>query len=149
MVFNTPIFFVFFIVFLLIYGLILVQKTPRLYFILVASLVFYGAWNYKFIPLLVGSSIIDYYLALAIAGAATIQRKKLLLTFSVVMNLGILGLFKYADFLLVSAADFLTLNRCGDERHVQRHHAFEWARRARCLYTVPRRGVRAPSAITT
>ena len=109
MVFNTPIFFVFFIIFLLIYGLILVQKRPRLYFILVASLVFYGAWNYRFIPLLVGSSVIDYYLALAIAGAATLQRKKLLLTVSVVMNLGILGLFKYADFVLGSAADFLLL----------------------------------------
>lgn len=109
MVFNTPIFFVFFILFLLFYGLILVQKRPRLYFILVASLVFYGAWNYRFIPLLVGSSIIDYYLALAIAGAATTQRKKLFLTLSIVMNLGILGLFKYADFALASAADFLQL----------------------------------------
>jgi alginate O-acetyltransferase complex protein AlgI len=109
MVFNTPIFFVFFIVFLLFYGLVFVQKTPRVYFILVASLVFYGAWNYRFIPLLVGSSVIDYYLALAIAGAATLQRKKLLLTLSVVMNLGILGLFKYADFVLLSAGDFLHL----------------------------------------
>ncbi|MDH3636521.1 MAG: MBOAT family protein [Gammaproteobacteria bacterium] len=109
MVFNTPIFFVFFVIFLLIYGLILVQKRPRLYFILVASLVFYGAWNYRFIPLLVGSSVIDYYLALAIAGAATLQRKKLLLTFSVAMNLGILALFKYADFVLSSVADFLLL----------------------------------------
>lgn len=109
MVFNTPIFFVFFIVFLLIYGLVLVQKRPRLYFILVASLVFYGAWNYRFIPLLVGSSIIDYYLALAIASAATVQRKKALLTASIAMNLGILGLFKYADFALESAADFLLL----------------------------------------
>ncbi len=109
MLFNTPIFFVFIVVFLLIYGLILVQKRPRLYFILVASLVFYGAWNYRFIPLLVGSSVIDYYLALAIAGAATQQRKKLLLAVSVVMNLGILGLFKYADFALESVADFLTV----------------------------------------
>lgn len=109
MVFNTPIFFVFFILFLLFYGLILVQKRPRLYFILVASLVFYGAWNYRFIPLLVGSSIIDYYLALAIAGAATTQRKKLFLTLSIAMNLSILGLFKYADFALASAADFLQL----------------------------------------
>ena len=109
MVFNTPIFFVFFVVFLLIYGLVLVQKRPRLYFVLVASLVFYGAWNYRFIPLLVGSSIIDYYLALAIAGAATVQRKKLLLATSVAMNLGILGLFKYADFLLVSVQDFVSL----------------------------------------
>ena len=107
MLFNTPIFFVFFIIFLLIYGLIFVQKKPRLYFILVASLVFYGAWNYRFIPLLIGSSVIDYYLALAIGAAATLQRKKLLLTLSVVMNLGILGLFKYADFALTSVADFL------------------------------------------
>jgi len=109
MVFNTPIFFVFFVVFLLIYGLILVQNRPRLYFILVASLVFYGAWNYRFIPLLVGSSVIDYYLALAIAGAATAQRKKLYLALSVAMNLGILGVFKYADFALESTASFLTL----------------------------------------
>jgi D-alanyl-lipoteichoic acid acyltransferase DltB (MBOAT superfamily) len=109
MVFNTPIFFVFFVIFLLIYGLILVQKRPRLYFILVASLVFYGAWNYRFIPLLVGSSIIDYYLALAIASAATAQRKKLFVTLSIAMNLGILGLFKYADFVLSSVADFMLL----------------------------------------
>ena len=107
MLFNTPIFFVFFVVFVLIYGLILAQKRPRLYFILVASLVFYGAWNYRFIPLLVGSSIIDYFLALAIAGATTQQRKKLFVTASIVMNLGILGLFKYADFVLLSVADFL------------------------------------------
>ncbi len=107
MLFNTPIFFVFFVVFLLIYGLLLVQKRPRLYFILVASFVFYGAWNYKFIPLLVGSSIIDYYLALAIAAASDQRRKKLLVTASVAVNLGILGLFKYADFVLESVADFL------------------------------------------
>ena len=107
MLFNTPIFFVFFVVFLLIYGLILTQKRPKLYFILVASLVFYGAWNYRFIPLLVGSSIIDYYLALAIGAAPTLKRKKLLLAASVAMNLGILGLFKYADFVLVSVSDFL------------------------------------------
>lgn len=107
MLFNTPIFFAFFVVFLLIYGVVLLQKRPRLYFILISSLVFYGAWNYRFIPLLVGSSIVDYYLALAIAGAATQQRKKLLLALSVTMNLGILGLFKYADFVLVSVSDFL------------------------------------------
>lgn len=109
MLFNTPIFFVFFVVFLLIYGIVLAQKRPRLYFMLIASLVFYGAWNYRFIPLLVGSAVIDYYLALAIAGAATKERKKLFVTASIVMNLGILGLFKYADFALESVADFLKL----------------------------------------
>ena len=109
MVFNTPIFFVFFVIFLLFYGLVFLQKRPRLYFVLVASLVFYGAWNYRFIPLLVGSSIVDYYLALAIAGADSQQKKRLFLTLSICTNLGILGLFKYADFALTSAADFLQL----------------------------------------
>ncbi len=109
MLFNTPIFFIFLIVFLLFYGFVFLRRRPRVYFILVASLVFYGAWNYKFIPLLVGSAIGDYFLALAIAAAPTVARKKLFLTLSIVMNLGILGLFKYADFVLQSVADLLAL----------------------------------------
>ncbi len=89
MLFNTPLFFLFFIVFVLLYGFVILQRRPRVYLILVSSLVFYGAWNYKFIPLLVGSAVGDYFLAQAIGAATTIQRKKLFLTMSVVMNLGI------------------------------------------------------------
>ena len=109
MLFNTPLFFAFFVVFILFYGFVFLQRKPKVYFILVASLVFYGAWNYKFIPLLVGSAVGDYFLAQAIAGAATIRSKKLFLSLSVIMNLGILALFKYADFALTSVADFLSL----------------------------------------
>jgi alginate O-acetyltransferase complex protein AlgI len=109
MLFNTPIFFFFFIIFIFFYGFVFLRHTPKVYFILISSLVFYGAWNYKFIPLLVGSAVGDYFLAMAIANAPTIQRKKLWLTASITMNLGILALFKYADFALASVADFLTL----------------------------------------
>ncbi len=107
MLFNTPIFFVFLIVFLLFYGFVFLRRTPRVYFILVSSLVFYGTWNYRFIPLLVGSAVIDYFLAQAIQNASEQRRKKLLLSLSVAMNLGILALFKYADFAIQSVADFL------------------------------------------
>ncbi|NND44005.1 MAG: MBOAT family protein, partial [Xanthomonadales bacterium] len=109
MLFNTPIFFFFFIIFLFFYGFVFLRRTPRVYFILIASLVFYGAWNYKFIPLLVGSAVGDYFFALAIAAAGTQRRKKLWLTASVVMNLGILAVFKYADFAIQSVAEFLQL----------------------------------------
>ena len=51
MLFNTPIFFVFFVAFLFFYGLVFVRKLPRVAFLLTASLVFYGAWNWRFIPL--------------------------------------------------------------------------------------------------
>ena len=107
MLFNTPLFFLFFIIFLLFYGFVFLQRTPRLYLILVASLVFYGAWNYKFIPLLVGSAVADYFLALAIGAAQTQKAKKFYLTLSIAMNLGILALFKYADFAINSVADLL------------------------------------------
>jgi alginate O-acetyltransferase complex protein AlgI len=108
MLFNTPIFFVFLVVFLLFYGFVFLRHKPRIYFILVSSLVFYGTWNYRFIPLLVGSAVIDYFLAQAIGNTADQRRKKLLLSLSVVMNLGILALFKYADFAIQSVADLLT-----------------------------------------
>lgn len=109
MLFNTPIFFLFFLIFILFYGFVFLRQKPKLYFILVSSLVFYGAWNYRFIPLLVGSAVIDYYLALAIAGATVQQRKRLFLTASIVMNLGILALFKYADFAIQSVAELMSV----------------------------------------
>ncbi|MDX1460224.1 MAG: MBOAT family O-acyltransferase [Xanthomonadales bacterium] len=109
MLFNTPIFFFFFVIFLFFYGFVFLRQTPRVYFILVASLVFYGAWNYKFIPLLVGSAVGDYFFAQLIAAADTQRRKKLWLAASVTMNLGILAIFKYADFAIQSVAEFLRL----------------------------------------
>lgn len=109
MLFNTPIFFWFFVVFIFVYGFVLLRRTPRVLFILVSSLVFYGAWNYRFIPLLVGSAIADYFIAQAIGNATSDRRRKGLVTLSVAMNLGILGLFKYADFVLLSVADLLSV----------------------------------------
>ena len=66
MIFNTPMFFWFFAIFILFYGFVFLKQKPRVYLILVGSLVFYGAWNYSFIPLLVGSGIADYFIAQAI-----------------------------------------------------------------------------------
>ena len=109
MIFNTPIFFLFFVVFLVVYGLILLRQKPRVYLIVVSSLVFYGAWNYRFIPLLVFSAVADYFIAQGIAAAGRAASKKRWLAASIVINLGILGMFKYADFVLVSVADFLSL----------------------------------------
>jgi alginate O-acetyltransferase complex protein AlgI len=106
---NAPIFFWFFAVFLLCYGFVFLRQTPRVYLIVAASLVFYGAWNYKFIPLLVGSGVADYVIALAIAKTANQSHKKRWLWLSVTINLGILGLFKYADFVLESVAEFLLM----------------------------------------
>ncbi len=108
MIFNTPIFFWFFCIFILFYGFIFLKQTPRVYLILIGSLVFYGAWNYRFIPLLVGSGIADYFIAQAIFQATSQANKKRWLMVSLSLNLGLLALFKYADFVLLSVADLLS-----------------------------------------
>ncbi len=109
MIFNTPIFYFFFVVFLLFYGLVFLRRRPKVYLIVVGSLIFYGAWNYRFIPLLVFSGVADYFIAQAIGRAENQAAKKRWVTLSIAINLGILGLFKYADFVLLSVADFLSL----------------------------------------
>ena len=109
MIFNTPLFFLFFLLFLLGFGLVLRRHKPKVFFIVVASLVFYGAWNYRFIPLLLFSAVADYFIARAIHASDTKRTRKRWVSLSVAINLGLLGLFKYADFVLVSVADFLSL----------------------------------------
>ena len=109
MIFNTPIFFWFFCIFILFYGFAFLKQTPKVYLLLVSSLIFYGGWNYSFIPLLVGSGIADYFIAQAIFNSSSQGNKKRWLTLSLVLNLGILATFKYADFAIASVADLLSV----------------------------------------
>ena len=109
MIFNTPIFFWFFCIFILFYGFAFLKQTPKVYLLLVSSLIFYGGWNYSFIPLLVGSGIADYFIAQAIGNSSSQSNKKRWLTLSLVLNLGILATFKYADFAIGSVADLLSV----------------------------------------
>jgi alginate O-acetyltransferase complex protein AlgI len=109
MIFNTPIFFWFFCIFILFYGFAFLKQTPKVYMLLVSSLIFYGAWNYSFIPLLVGSGIADYFIAQAIYNSSNQRNQKRWLILSVVINLGILATFKYADFAIESVSDLLSV----------------------------------------
>ncbi|MCJ8294987.1 MAG: MBOAT family protein [Colwellia sp.] len=109
MIFNTPIFFWFFCIFILFYGFAFLKQTPKVYLLLVSSLIFYGGWNYSFIPLLVGSGIADYFIAQAIGNSSSQSNKKRWLTLSLVLNLGILATFKYADFAIASVADLFSV----------------------------------------
>ncbi len=109
MLFNTPLFFFFFAIFFVLYSFVFLRRTPRLYLILVGSLIFYAGWNYRFIPLLVFSAVVDYFVAIGIHNSSVEQRRKLLLAVSIATNLGILAVFKYSDFALQSAGELLAL----------------------------------------
>jgi alginate O-acetyltransferase complex protein AlgI len=105
MLFNTPQFFLFLAV-----VLVLFYSTPwswRKPILLVASYYFYGSWNVKFIPLLLALTVIDYTAGIWIERTAEPRRKKLILIASLSANLSFLGFFKYYNFLAGNLAQLL------------------------------------------
>ncbi|MBI5195506.1 MAG: MBOAT family protein, partial [Nitrospirae bacterium] len=66
--------------------------------LLVASYVFYAFWDWRFLSLVLTSTVIDYFCGIKIDEAKDIKRKKLFLLLSVCGNLSILGFFKYFNF---------------------------------------------------
>ena len=80
-------------------------------FLLVCSWFFYGMWDWRFLGLLIFSSTTDYVLGRLIGRTAESQKKKrkALLAVSLVINLGILGFFKYANFFIDSIDGLFTV----------------------------------------
>ena len=78
------------------------QRVWRL-FVLAASFVFYGWWDWRFVFLLAASIVGNQVLAVAIHRADGVARRKALLALAVAFDLGILAYFKYANFFLTSA----------------------------------------------
>jgi len=109
MLFNSLEFVVFLVIVLAVYGLTLPADwwRARKAFLIVASYLFYMSWSPPFGLLLLTSTLLDFHLAQWIERAAEQRRRRRLLAISVVVNLGILGVFKYGNFFLGSAAALL------------------------------------------
>jgi alginate O-acetyltransferase complex protein AlgI len=104
MLFNTFQYWIFFlIVVVLFYG---VRFRLGKLMLLCASYIFYMWWDPRFIVLILTSTIVDYFLGIWLETASG-RRKKFLLVVSLVVNLGILGFFKYYDFFAGSLAALL------------------------------------------
>ena len=96
MVFNSIQFAVFFAVVYALYR-VLPHRAQNL-MLVAASYVFYGAWDWRFLTLLLGSTIIDFQVARYIHGESSPQKRRLALVVSLVYNFGVLGFFKYFNF---------------------------------------------------
>lgn len=100
MLFNS---FQFILFFALVFGLYLkLRHRGQNHLLLVASYVFYGAWDWRFLSLLAFSTVADYYFAKWIAATDAVRRRKWLVAFSMIVNLGFLGFFKYFNFFIDS-----------------------------------------------
>ena len=78
-------------------------------FIFIASYTFYGFWDWRFLFLILLSSLIDFYASLGIEAATKQSKRKFLLYVSVFWNLGILFIFKYFNFFIDKLSTLLNI----------------------------------------
>ena len=102
MVFNSLEFVAFFGVVYVLYRVL--PHRPQNLLLLAASYVFYAAWDWRFLGLLIASTVVDFSVARYLDRAADRWRRRRALVLSLVFNLGMLGFFKYFDFFEMSLA---------------------------------------------
>ena len=114
MVFNSYTFIAFFLIVLVFHSLPISWRAKKIN-LLLASYIFYAAWNPPFILLLWLSTVIDYFVGRALYRQENVTKKRLLLVISLFGNLGMLFFFKYGGFLLDNFV--LLVNAFGIEFH--------------------------------
>ena len=106
MLFSSQVFILVFLpTVLCLYYIAAEHRPSRQVLIILASLVFYAWWDIRFVPLLVGLTFANW----AIAGAYGRRYARWIPTAGIVLNLAVLVLFKYLNFLLVTAAELVGL----------------------------------------
>jgi alginate O-acetyltransferase complex protein AlgI len=101
MLFNSLTFLIFGVLFFAAWPLAKGPRAVRWGFITVASFIFYGWWDWRFIFLILASGLLDYFCALGMERRPAWKRP--LLVVSVIGNIGSLAAFKYITFLTVNA----------------------------------------------
>ncbi|HEU4887650.1 MAG TPA: MBOAT family O-acyltransferase [Thermoanaerobaculia bacterium] len=102
MLFNSFAFLIFLPLFMI--GYWSTRGRARLWVMFLSSLVFYGWWDWRFLFLLLFSAIVDYSLGLLLENEQDPAARHRLIVLSIVVNLGLLGFFKYFNFFAESAA---------------------------------------------
>jgi alginate O-acetyltransferase complex protein AlgI len=102
MLFHATEFLIFLAAFLLLYVLVRDHLRLRNLLIVAASYLFYGWWDWRFLGLLVLSSVVDFQVGLGLSRATTTHQRRAWLALTLLFNLGLLGTFKYFGFFLDS-----------------------------------------------
>ena len=107
MLFNTLQFAIFFIIVYSVYLALSHKWQNRV--LLIASYIFYGAWDWRFLSLIWISTVLDYFCGIIIHESDDTKKRKLFLLFSVFGNLFILGFFKYFNFFAANLQELLRI----------------------------------------
>jgi len=104
MLFNTAVFAYFLIIVFVLYWFVFNKKLSlQNSLLLVASYVFYGCWDWRFLFLLLFSTLLDFFTGTQMEKHP--ERKKFYFWLSVIINVGFLGVFKYFNFFADSFAE--------------------------------------------
>lgn len=111
MLFNSIDFLIFLPIVFIIYWFV-VNKNIKLQnlFIVIASYIFYGWWDWRFLSLIIFSTIVDFIIGSKLENQKNQKKRKLFLWVSILTNLGLLGFFKYYNFFVenfITAFSFL------------------------------------------
>ena len=110
MLFNSLDFAIFLPIVFILYWFV-AQKHLKLQnaLIVVASYVFYGWWDWRFLSLILFSTLVDYSIGKKLRTENQQSKRKILLWTSIIVNLGFLGFFKYYNFFLDNFVDAFSL----------------------------------------
>ncbi|MFK6999900.1 MBOAT family O-acyltransferase [Flavobacterium oreochromis] len=109
MFFNSLEFTIFLpIVFLLYWFVFNKSKKSQNTLLIIASYYFYACWDWRFLFLLIFSTLLDYISGIKIETSNNQKKSKVWFWLSIVINLGFLGIFKYYNFFAESFADLCT-----------------------------------------
>lgn len=109
MLFNSIDFALFLPIVFVLYWFVLSAKIKQQnLLLLVASYVFYGWWDWRFLSLIVFSSIVDYLVGIQMNKRSSLGKRKILLLVSIFVNIGFLAFFKYFNFFVDSFVEAFT-----------------------------------------
>lgn len=101
MLFNSIDFAIFLPIVFALYWFVTAKNLKLQNFLIVAaSYLFYGWWDWRFLSLILFSTLVDYSVGLSLSKTENLTKRKLLLWTSILVNLGFLGFFKYYNFFL-------------------------------------------------
>ena len=110
MLFNSIDFSLFLPIVFLLYWYITNRNLKLQNFLIVgASYLFYGWWDWRFLSLILFSTIVDYSVGIGLDKTDKSLNRKLLLWFSIIINLGFLGFFKYYNFFIENFTNAFSL----------------------------------------
>src|SRR5271163_3429154 len=108
MIFNSLVFVLFFAIVLILHSMPFSWRVKKIN-LLIASYIFYAAWNPPFVILLWVSTVVDWFAARGLAQADEPWKRRAWMLLSVVVSLGLLCYFKYGHFLIENFAHLASL----------------------------------------